>query len=121
MTATLKLAVGGLLLASLTASACAENTESGKVLYEMYCTQCHGLSGHGDGVNAPQLSIQPRNHTDRAEMSARTDEELFKAIKEGGQAVNKSVLMPNWDGNMSDEQIRDVVAYLRELCCEAGN
>ena len=50
-------------------------------------------------------------------MSARTDDDLFKAIKEGGQAVNKSILMPNWDGNMTDAEIHDVVAYLRALCC----
>jgi cytochrome c oxidase cbb3-type subunit 3 len=91
----------------------------GKALYEVYCTQCHGMTGHGNGLNAPHLSVQPRNHTDRAEMTARTDDDLFKAIKHGGQAVNKSVLMPNWDGNMSDDEIHDVVAYLRELCCAA--
>lgn len=93
----------------------------GKQLYRAYCTQCHGISGHGNGVNAAELSVQPRNHTDRSEMAARTDDELFKAIKEGGQAVNKSVLMPNWDGNLSDGDIRDIVAYLRRLCCTQGN
>lgn len=92
----------------------------GKALYEIYCTQCHGLSGQGDGVNAATLAVQPRNHTDRAEMSARTDADLFKAIEHGGQAVNKSILMPNWDGNLSDAEIEDVVAYLRELCCQAA-
>ncbi|MAY68427.1 MAG: cytochrome C class I [Rhodospirillaceae bacterium] len=95
----------------------AADAAHGKALYRTYCTQCHGLSGDGKGVNAKQLSVQPRNHQDRAEMSARTDADLFKAIKEGGQAVNKSILMPNWDGNMTDDEIHDVVAYLRELCC----
>jgi len=90
---------------------------SGKALYEAYCAQCHGLKGDGNGVNAPQLKVQPRDHTDRAEMSARTDEELFKAIKQGGQAVNKSILMPNWDGNLSDTEIHELVAHLRQLCC----
>ena len=71
----------------------AADAAHGKTLYRVYCTR------------------------DRAEMSARTDDDLFKAIKEGGQAVNKSILMPNWDGNMTDDEIHDVVAYLRELCC----
>jgi cytochrome c551/c552 len=53
-------------------------------------------------------------------MSARSDQELFKAIKHGGQAVNKSILMPNWDATMSDAEIDRVVRYLRELCnCDA--
>lgn len=95
----------------------APSAEHGKRLYRAYCTQCHGLTGHGNGVNAAKLSVQPRNHTDGAEMKARSDDDLFKAIKEGGQAVNKSILMPNWDGNLSDGDIHDIVAYLRQLCC----
>lgn len=90
----------------------------GKVIYHIYCTQCHGVQADGKGLNAATLSIQPRDHTDTAEMGARTDEDLFKAIKHGGKAVNKSVLMPNWDANLSDEDIHALVAHLRELCCK---
>lgn len=92
--------------------------DRGKDLYRIYCTQCHGVGGNGKGVNAATLSVQPRDHTDTAEMSARTDEDLFKAIKHGGKAVNKSVLMPNWNANLSDDDIHSLVAYLRELCCK---
>lgn len=91
---------------------------SGEVLYRTYCSQCHGVEGKGNGVNAAAMSIQPRDHTDTGEMQARTDEDLFKAIKHGGKAVNKSVLMPNWDANLSDQDIQALVAYLRELCCK---
>lgn len=106
---------------ALPAAGHAADVNHGKALYETYCTQCHGLSGNGKGINSPHLSVQPRNHTDRAEMSARTDEDLFKAIKHGGQAVNKSILMPNWDGNLSDGDIHDLVGYLRQLCCQGAN
>ncbi|HEY0941930.1 MAG TPA: cytochrome c [Steroidobacter sp.] len=92
--------------------------DRGKELYRIYCTQCHGVLGNGKGVNAATLSVQPRDHTDTAEMSARTDEDLFKAIKHGGKAVNKSVLMPNWNANLGDDDIHLIVAYLRELCCK---
>ena len=94
------------------------DAEHGKVIYHVYCTQCHGVQGDGKGLNAASLSIQPRDHTDTAEMGARTDEDLFKAIKHGGKAVNKSVLMPNWDANLSDADIHALVAHLRELCCK---
>ncbi len=90
----------------------------GEQLYETYCSQCHGLNGAGGGINVPDMAVQPRDHTDTAEMSARTDEELAKAIREGGKAVNKSVLMPAWDNNLSDRQIDDLVVHLRHLCCE---
>ena len=91
----------------------------GKDLYRIYCTQCHGLDGTGGGLNAAHMAVQPRDHTDPVEMSARTDADLFKAIKHGGKSVNKSVLMPAWESNLGDDEINAVIAYLRELCCNA--
>ncbi len=91
--------------------------DNGNALYEIYCTQCHGISGDGKGINIADMSVLPRDHTDKDEMSARTDEELMKAIKHGGKSVNKSVLMPAWDSNFSDQQVDDLVAYLRQICC----
>jgi len=94
--------------------------DGGETLYKIYCTQCHGVEGFGNGVNVPAMSVQPRNHHDRGEMSARTDEELFKAIKHGGKSINKSVLMPAWGENLNDDEINALVLYLRELCCNSG-
>lgn len=112
-------ALAGVSLGLLAASALADGDAGhGKVLYAIYCTQCHGLQGNGRGVNVRDMAVLPRNHTDRGEMSARTDEDLFKAIQGGGKAVNKSVLMPSWGNNLSESDIRDLVAYLRELCCK---
>lgn len=88
-----------------------------RALYEVYCSQCHGIHADGNGINAPHMSVQPRDHTDRGEMSARSDEDLFKVIQHGGKAINKSVLMPAWGHNLSDAQIDALVAHLRTLCC----
>jgi len=95
------------------AEACATTAKNN---YKTYCVQCHGLDGRGNGINVADMSTQPRNHTDAKEMSARTDEELFKVIKEGGQAIKKSVLMPPWGSTLSDEEINDLVKYLHTLC-----
>ncbi len=94
-----------MLITLFSAPALAESEPTGKQLYDTYCTQCHGIYGDGWGVNSRDIEVLPRDHTDSAEMSARSDQELFKAIKHGGQAVNKSILMPNWDANMSDAEI----------------
>jgi len=104
----------GMLLAAPVAQA-AGTADNGKHLYQALCTQCHGIKGRGDGVNASTMEVKPRDHTDAKEMGARTDADLFKAIKFGGKAVNKSILMPNWDANLSDAEITDIVAYLRAL------
>lgn len=90
--------------------------ESGEMLYTTYCSQCHGIKGDGMGINIRDMSVQPRDHTDKKAMSARSDADLFKVIKDGGPAINKSVLMPNWGDVMSDEEINAVVKYLRVLC-----
>lgn len=104
------------LTVTWTPSGLAEPSVSGQKLYETYCTQCHGMLGDGWGVNIRDMAVQPRDHTDKDDMAARTDAELFKAIKHGGKAVNKSVLMPNWDGNFTDAELRSLVEYLHELC-----
>ncbi|MDX1253274.1 MAG: cytochrome c [Gammaproteobacteria bacterium] len=89
--------------------------------YRTYCVQCHGLKGDGKGINIRDMSVQPRDHTDAKEMSARSDADIYKVIKEGGVAINKSVLMPPWSDVFSDEEIKDLVLYLRELCkCSYG-
>lgn len=90
--------------------------ESPEALYKTYCWQCHGMQGDGMGINIPDMSVQPRDHTDSQEMSARSDEELFTAIKKGGRAIDKSLLMPAWEGVLSDAEITGLVRYLRELC-----
>ena len=57
-------------------------SDHGQQLYKLYCTQCHGVNADGKGINAAHMSVQPRDHTDSKEMSARTDEELFKVMYE---------------------------------------
>jgi len=93
-----------------------------KTNYATYCRQCHGIKGNGKGVNSPPMSVKPRNHTNTKEMSALTDTGIFMAIKEGGLAVSRSVLMPSWGSTFSDKEIVDLVAYLRKLCkCSKKN
>jgi len=96
-------------------------SETAKDNYDTYCTQCHGINGDGKGVNTPDMSVQPRDHSDGKDMSSRSNEDLFKAIKEGGQALSKSSLMPPWGGILDDDEINGLVSYLRTLCqCKHG-
>lgn len=89
---------------------------SAKDNYRTYCAQCHGLMGNGQGVNIRDMSVQPRNHTDGEYMSQRSDADLAKTDREGGLAIDKSVLMPPWGDTLSPAEIRDMVQYLRTLC-----
>ena len=98
-----------IIAASLFLQISIANAESAKDNYRTYCMQCHGMEGDGMGVNIQNMSVQPRNHSDSKAMGTRTDKELFKVIKEGGLAINKSSLMPPWADNFTDNEINDLV------------
>jgi cytochrome c oxidase cbb3-type subunit 3 len=85
-------------------------------LYNTYCAQCHGLNRNGKGVNTIALSVQPRDHSDKVGMSSIPLDEMTKAIREGGASVNKSALMPPWGSVLTDQQIAEMVSYLRKVC-----
>ena len=93
----------------------AEPTEEN---YKLYCVQCHGTAGTGQGINqtAGGLAVSPRDHTSAAQMSKLADDEIRLAIAKGGDAVQKSELMPPWDGVLTGKEIDDLVALMRKLC-----
>jgi cytochrome c oxidase cbb3-type subunit 3 len=99
-------------LLSGTASADDATTKSAKV-YDTYCVQCHGVNRDGNGINSKTMAVKPRDHTDSKGMGDTPDLELKTAIRDGGGAVNKSVLMPKWSGVLTDAEINDMVSYLR--------
>ena len=95
-------------------------TEETRKVYQWYCAQCHGVDGHGDGVNAPHLVVPPRDHTKSSYLETRSDQQLFEAIKLGGLAVGRAPCMPSWEHTLDDKIIRSLVGYIRELCeCKA--
>jgi len=105
-------------LLSTTMAVQAADVDQGKKLYGQFCASCHGQSGKGDGPAAAALNPKPRDHTDKEYMSKLSDEDMFKVIKNGGASIGKSPLMPPWGASLKDDQIKDVVAYIRTLCCE---
>jgi len=116
--ASLALAFCAIVLMGFSTTASAEKPADN---YKLYCWQCHGTKGVGKGMNAPHLSVQPRNHTSAKDMGALTKEGVFKAIKFGGVSVAKSTQMPPFAAIMTDDEIKALVDYLyAEKCkCEA--
>lgn len=82
---------------------------SAKTLFRQYCQDCHGLQKDGRGGLRPFLEQDPADLTSEA-TQAKTDQELFAIIKNGG-----GVEMHGWANTFSDEQIFDLVRYLRAL------
>jgi mono/diheme cytochrome c family protein len=82
----------------------------GKMLYEWHCVRCHGAGGWGDGTQANELRVPPANfHGPVVKM--KSDEQLLTSIEFG------LVLTPMhaWRGRLTEQEMQDVLAYVRLL------
>jgi len=93
--------------------------ERGQKLFAFYCTACHGVAGHGDGMYADtiysRVHVRPRNLTDNSYFANRSDRDLYATISLGGGHVGKSTYMPMWGVTLNPAQIKDVLSYVRVL------
>ncbi|MCK6533556.1 MAG: c-type cytochrome [Polyangiaceae bacterium] len=76
------------------ATAAGGGSDDPAAYYKMKCAVCHGDSGAGDGPGGSALTPKPRNFTEAAWHGTVKDEDIKKAIVEGGAAVGKSAAMP---------------------------
>ena len=95
----------------------AADVAKGKRIAHQKCAGCHGEGGAGNGVMLQALNVTtpPVAWTDKSAMAGYTDADLTKIITGGGAAVGKPPLMPAFKGQLSDEKISDVIAYIRSL------
>lgn len=89
--------------------------KAGQQQYTVFCSSCHGAGGNGDGPAAVALNPKPARHTDGTYMNPLSNEHVFKVIDLGGPAVGKSPLMAPWGGTLGDQQIWNLVAFVRSL------
>jgi cytochrome c6 len=82
----------------------------GKAVYSDNCTKCHGDDGKGATKMGTKLGA--KDYSDAAVQSAITDDQAFKAIKEGLKKDDKTLMKPS---ELSDEDIKASVAFLRTL------
>jgi mono/diheme cytochrome c family protein len=81
--------------------------ESGKKLYEIYCTLCHGADGKGGGPVAGKFVPPPDLTLDV--FRARPDGFLYQTITDGGP------LMPGQGDALQPRERWEIVIYLRRL------
>lgn len=91
------------------------DAKNGNDLFHKNCSSCHGNAGKGDGPAAIALNPRPRDLTDKSYMAGLNDEYIRDLIQKGGVAMKKSPLMPPLGSVLKDEDIADVIAYIRSL------
>ena len=104
-----------LTLTLLVAAPCwAADLSDAKTDFGVYCANCHGFEGKGNGPGA--AGLDPRYFTNCADMAKRTDAELKKTIVGGGDATGLNPAMPAWGEILKPEQVDGLVAYIRSFC-----
>lgn len=91
------------------------NAERGAPLFVKRCKLCHGPEGRGDGTMSDKLDPRPADLTDPEVMSRWSDEELYRIVRDGGPAAGLSPRMIGWGKIASDQEIRDMAAFVRTL------
>ena len=82
--------------------AMADDTEA---LYKSKCQMCHGADGKGSPAGQ-KMGVRDFHSP---EVAKESDAELFKITKEGKGK------MPKQEGKLTDDQIKELISYIRKL------
>jgi mono/diheme cytochrome c family protein len=94
------LAISPLIRCSATAQ------EDAAGLFQSKCAACHGADGSGNTAVGKSMKIRDFHSP---EVQKQTDAQLTEMISAGKGA------MPSYKGKLTDEQIKQLVGYIREL------
>jgi cytochrome c oxidase cbb3-type subunit I/II len=91
----------------------ADQYEMGKELYELYCAQCHGTDGHGDGtasILSPggYITPEPANFKESGADFTNYGRYVWK-VEEGVETTN----MPPWKYALSEDEIFRLIFYIQ--------
>ncbi len=84
----------------------------GAALHLQHCAVCHGVDGKAE-VIVMHMDEPPKDQSDPAYMKTLPDEYLYLVICKGGAAVGKNFIMPKFGDVISDQDIRDIIVWIR--------
>jgi cytochrome c oxidase cbb3-type subunit 3 len=86
------------------------NPVAGQGVYEQQCLRCHGAKLDGKGPDSQDLIVRPTDLQSPLSRS-KTDWELLVAISNGVLFTP----MHSFRGKLTDQQILDVLSYIRAM------
>lgn len=89
----------------------------GKAVYDKHCMECHGANGQGQPGDWRIRNADGRFPPPPLDSSAHAWHHptavLLEVIREGSPEGQGN--MPAWKGKLSEQQMQDVVAYIKSL------
>lgn len=83
-------------------------TVSGKKLFKVFCSVCHGTKGKGDGIAGTGLKPNPTNFTTK-EFQSQTDGAIYWKIETGRTP------MASYKESIPEKNRWEIINYLRTL------
>jgi high-affinity iron transporter len=103
-----------MLLMVLVSSVWAGNAERGKAIYGSNCVACHGKVGDGKGPAAQAMRPAPTDFTAAEWWKEKTDDQIVRMIKDGRSGTPMVSF-----AKLSEEELDDLVAYMKKLSKDA--
>jgi cytochrome c6 len=91
--------------------AASEDNATGAGVFKAKCVTCHGQDGSGTAVGKSLQVADLRS----PEVQGKSDAELTQAISDGKGN------MPGFKGNITDDEIHAVLAYVRTLAAKGNS
>ena len=89
----------------------------GQIVYQQHCVECHGVAGRGlPGdwrVRDADGKYPPPPLDDSAHAWHHPTAALLQAIRDGSPPGEGN--MPAWTGKLSEQEMQDVVVYIKSL------
>ncbi len=98
-------------------SGASQDLARGAEIYQTNCAACHGANGwpDPDGPVVQGLGVVPADFSDTLFNSREGESEWKLVVTHGGAALGFSEKMPAFDGALTEEDVDNVLAYIKTL------
>lgn len=91
----------------------------GQRVYYQQCVWCHSDSTPAGPSNRSNITPAPPLLNDGTVLNGESNASLQKIVTEGGSAVGKSEMMPPYGKSLTQDEIHDLIAYIRVIAVPA--
>lgn len=92
------------------AKSTAQSLARAKQIYAVDCAICHAENGNGKSDLAKDMSLTLADWTDAKSLAGKSDEDLFKMIRNG-----KDKMPAEATGRAKDEEVWSLIRYIRSM------